>query len=94
MSETTTNSQGPPQYVGYVHICCEHAEQLRAEVAWLRGVLLDFAENGTRHDLHPTLSGYDLGTPTPGGRGWHTYIREMDDYVRERARAALEGKDA
>ena len=60
----------------------------RIEVA-----LEDFRDHGCRHDLNPTLVG--IGIPggvleSPGGGGWHAYLKSMDRSVRMRAAKALE----
>lgn len=63
----------------------------------LKAGLEDFRDHGTRHDVAPTimvrlksLFGLrDLGPPRT--RGWYGYVKEMDDYVRQKARTVLEG---
>lgn len=49
----------------------------------LRGVLEDFVEHGLRADLNPT---HDLRKPE---EFWHSYIRQIEESVRQRAEAAL-----
>jgi hypothetical protein len=60
---------------------------LLREVTLLREALADIAANGCRHDLNPTMPLY--------GENWQLaarfteYIKSMDQFVREKARAAL-----
>lgn len=53
-------------------------------------IIKDLAENGTRHDLNPTCISQGQFFEPPRTGGWTGYVKEMDDYVRDRARLALE----
>ncbi len=73
------------QGVAAVTPCSCSAQRARAEKA--EAALRDLADHGTRHDLNPTM---------PGGNEGMThllrYIERMDQAVRDRARAALDGE--
>ena len=63
------------------------ADQAEADAKALRKALEDFAEHGTRHDPNPTMefTGDELKMST-----WCVeYMKSMDKYVCEKARAAL-----
>lgn len=62
---------------------------LEAECARLRAFVADLAENGTRFDLNPAVL-HIGGNSAPSYLG---YIRRIDDSMRERADAALRGKE-
>ncbi|TFJ92156.1 hypothetical protein [Lentibacillus salicampi] len=64
----------------------ERTEQLESENERMREVLKDFANNGTKHDLNPTL--------VMDGKEYFQlldYIKNMDGYVRNTAKQALRG---
>lgn len=86
----------PENLVERFNMVLEFSKSLSSELRELREGLEDFRDHGTRHDLNPTLLGSGVHGEegmTPGGRGWHSYLQQMDRYVRNRARALLKKHD-
>ncbi len=73
----------------------EEINILKIEIDSLRKVLIDFRDYGTRHDITPTTmfkkckDGELVDQGPPRTNGWNGYIREMDEYVRNKAKEAL-----
>lgn len=61
-------------------------EEARKQMSVMRAALEDFAEHGTRSDLHPSFA---WNGPMEASSFFNGYIKMMDGYVRECARRAL-----